>query len=250
MEVPVDGKTDLKITMKENATMLAETVVIGYGSVKKSDATGSVSVIKPDEIDAGISTSAQDLLVGASPGVVVTTNGGDPTGGGTIRIRGGSSLNASNDPLIVIDGVPMTNQSQGGGMNALTMINPNDIESMTVLKDASATAIYGSRASNGVIIVTTKKGKAGKPVVNVTANMTVNTARKTLNLMNGLEFSDFVKNNLGESSVAQLGYNGEMYNTDWQKEVLRIKTIQPLSRVRQVSSLIVSMQATPIQKVS
>ena len=221
MEVPVDGKTDLKITMKENATMLAETVVIGYGSVKKSDATGSVSVIKPDEIDAGISTSAQDLLVGASPGVVVTTNGGDPTGGGTIRIRGGSSLNASNDPLIVIDGVPMTNQSQGGGMNALTMINPNDIESMTVLKDASATAIYGSRASNGVIIVTTKKGKAGKPVVNVTANMTVNTARKTLNLMNGLEFSDFVKNNLGESSVAQLGYNGEMYNTDWQKEVLR-----------------------------
>ncbi len=221
MEVPVDGKTDLKITMKENATMLAETVVIGYGSVKKSDATGSVSVIKPDEIDAGISTSAQDLLVGASPGVVVTTNGGDPTGGGTIRIRGGSSLNASNDPLIVIDGVPMTNQSQGGGMNALTMINPNDIESMTVLKDASATAIYGSRASNGVIIVTTKKGKAGKPVVNVTANMTVNTARKTLNLMNGMEFSDFVKNNLGESSVAQLGYNGEMYNTDWQKEVLR-----------------------------
>ena len=221
MEVPVDGRTEIKVTMKENATMLAETVVIGYGSVKKSDATGSVSVIKPDEIDAGISTSAQDLLVGASPGVVVTTDGGSPTGGGTIRIRGGSSLTASNDPLIVIDGVPMTNQSQGGGMNALTMINPNDIESMTVLKDASATAIYGSRASNGVIIVTTKKGKAGKPVVNVTANMTVNTARKTLNLMNGAEFSDFVKANLGESSIAQLGYDGKVYNTDWQKEVLR-----------------------------
>jgi iron complex outermembrane receptor protein len=201
--------------------MLNETVVIGYGSVKKSDATGSVSVIKPDEIDAGISTSAQDLLVGASPGVVVTTDGGSPTGGATIRIRGGSSLSASNDPLIVIDGVPMTNQSLGGGMSALTMVNPNDIESMTVLKDASATAIYGSRASNGVIIITTKKGKAGKPVVNITANMTVNTARKTLDLMNGNEFADFVKANMAQSTIDQLGYKGEMYNTDWQKEVLR-----------------------------
>ena len=220
-EVAVDGQTNLKITLGQNATMLNETVVIGYGSVKKSDATGSVSVIKPDEIDAGISTSAQDLLVGASPGVVVTTDGGSPTGGATIRIRGGSSLSASNDPLIVIDGVPMTNQSLGGGMSALTMVNPNDIESMTVLKDASATAIYGSRASNGVIIITTKKGKAGKPVVNITANMTVNTARKTLDLMNGNEFADFVKANMAQSTIDQLGYNGQLYNTDWQKEVLR-----------------------------
>ena len=222
MEVAVNGQTNIKITMKENAaTQLTEAVVIGYGSVKKSDATGSVSVIKPDEIDAGISTSAQDLLVGASPGVVVTTDGGNPTGGATIRIRGGSSLSATNDPLIVIDGVPMTNQGQGGGMSALTMVNPNDIESMTVLKDASATAIYGSRASNGVIIITTKKGKAGKPVVNISANMTVNTARKTFNLMNGPEFANWVTNHLSESSIAQLGYGGEIYNTDWQKEVLR-----------------------------
>ena len=226
MEVAVNGQTNLNIVMKQDATMLQETVVIGYGSVKKSDATGSVAIIKPDEIDAGISTSAQDLLVGASPGVVVTTNGGDPTGGGTIRIRGGSSLNASNDPLIVIDGVPMTNQSQGGGMNALTMINPNDIESMTVLKDASATAIYGSRASNGVIIVTTKKGKAGKPVINITANMTVNTARKKLNLMNGQEFADYITNHMGESTISQLGYNGQIHNTDWQKEVLRTSISQ------------------------
>ncbi|MDE6554187.1 MAG: TonB-dependent receptor [Muribaculaceae bacterium] len=225
-EIPVNGRTEIKVTLSENSTMLQEAVVIGYGSVKKSDATGSVAVIKPDEIDAGISTSAQDLLVGASPGVVVTTNGGDPTGGGTIRIRGGSSLSASNDPLIVVDGVPMTNQSQGGGMNALTMINPNDIESMTVLKDASATAIYGSRASNGVIIITTKKGKAGKPVVNLTANMSVNTARKTLNLMNGQEFADYVNNHLGDASISQLGYNGKIYNTDWQKEVLRTSISQ------------------------
>ncbi|MDE7421876.1 MAG: TonB-dependent receptor [Muribaculaceae bacterium] len=225
-EVAVKGQTEIKVTLQENATMLQEAVVIGYGSVKKSDATGSVSVIKPDEIDAGISTSAQDLLVGASPGVVVTTNGGDPTGGATIRIRGGSSLNASNDPLIVIDGVPMTNQSQGGGMSALTMVNPNDIESMTVLKDASATAIYGSRASNGVIIITTKKGKAGKPVVNFSANMSVNTARKKLNLMDGYEFADYVKAHMGDATIDQLGYKGEIYNTDWQNEVLRTSISQ------------------------
>ncbi len=122
-----------------------------------------MAIVTPDDVEAGsISTSAQDLLVGASPGVTVTTNnGGDPTGNANIRIRGGSSLSASNNPLIVIDGVPMTNQSNTGGTNALTMVNPQNIESMTILKkDASATAIYGSRASNGVIIITTKKGKA------------------------------------------------------------------------------------------
>lgn len=221
MDVPVNGQTELHIVLKENATMLAETVVIGYGSVKKSDATGSVSVIKPDEIEAGISTSAQDLLVGASPGVVVTTDGGNPTGGATIRIRGGSSLSASNDPLIVIDGVPQTNQANGGGMSAMSMINPQNIESMTVLKDASATAIYGSRASNGVIIITTKRGKSGRPQVNFSANFSVNTARKTLNMMSGSKFEQVVKEKLGEGAVSQLGYNGVNYNTNWQKEVLR-----------------------------
>ena len=108
-EIPVNGRTEIKVTLQDNATMLAETVVIGYGSVKKSDATGSVALVTPDEIEAGISTSAQDLLVGASPGVVVTPNGGSPEGGATIRIRGGASLNASNDPLIVLDGVPLSN---------------------------------------------------------------------------------------------------------------------------------------------
>ena len=182
-EVPVDGRTTIDVVLSENSVMLGEVVAIGYGAVKKSDATGSVAVIKPDEIEAGIATSTQDLLVGASPGVVVTTDGGNPTGGATIRIRGGSSLNASNDPLVVIDGVPQTNQNQGGGMSALTMVNPQNIESMTILKDASATAIYGSRASNGVIIITTKKGKSGRPQVNFAANMHIATARNTLNVM-------------------------------------------------------------------
>lgn len=220
-EIALNGRTQLDVTLSENSTMLAETVVIGYGSVKKSDATGSVDLVVPNEVEAGIATSAQDLLVGAAPGVTVTTNGGNPTGGATIRIRGGSSLSASNDPLIVIDGVPMTNQSLGGDMNAMNMVNPNDIESMTILKDASATAIYGSRASNGVIIITTKKGKGGKPKVNFAANFSVNTARKTLNLMDGNEFAQTVRDNLGEASVAQLGYNGTIYNTNWQRQVLR-----------------------------
>lgn len=143
VEVPINGQTHFNVVMKENATMLAETVVIGYGSVKKSDATGSVALVTPDEIDANIATSAQDLLVGASPGVVVTTGGGSPEGGATIRIRGGASLNASNDPLIVLDGVPLSNDGVNGMANPLAMIAPDNIESMTILKDASATAIYG-----------------------------------------------------------------------------------------------------------
>lgn len=219
--VDVAGRTNIDVHLTTNTTTLQEVVAIGYGAVKKSDATGSVAVIKPDEIEAGIATSTQDLLVGASPGVVVTTDGGNPTGGATIRIRGGSSLSASNDPLIVIDGVPQTNQANGGGMSAMSMINPQNIESMTILKDASATAIYGSRASNGVIIITTKKGQSGRPQVNFSANFSVNTARKTLNMMSGEKFAQVVRENLGESSISQLGYNGTIHNTDWQKEVLR-----------------------------
>ena len=122
--VAVGGRTHIDVTMAENSVMLKEVVAIGYGVVKKSDATGSVAVIKPDDIEAGIATSTQDLLVGASPGLTVTTSGGNPTGNATIRIRGGSSLSANNDPLIVIDGVPQTNQANGGGTNALRWSTP------------------------------------------------------------------------------------------------------------------------------
>ncbi|MDE6009479.1 MAG: TonB-dependent receptor [Muribaculaceae bacterium] len=242
MEVAVNGQTNIKVTMKENATTLEAAVVIGYGSVKKSDATGSVAVVTPDDIDAGISTSAQDLLVGASPGVVVTTSGGDPTGNANIRIRGGSSLSASNDPLIVIDGVPQSNQSNAGGTNALTMLNPNNIESMTILKDASATAIYGSRASNGVIIITTKKGKSGRPQVNFAANFHVNTARKTLKMMGAQEYVNLIEQ-YGNDRAKQMLYSNpinpelgtetgsayNLYDTDWQKQVLRTAFSQDYS---------------------
>ena len=223
--IPVAGRTTINVELKENSVVLQEVVAIGYGVVKKSDATGSVAMIKPDEIEAGLATSAQDLLVGASPGVVVTSDGGNPAGGATIRIRGGASLNASNDPLIVIDGVPMSDQSYGG-INPLTMIAPDNIESMTVLKDASATAIYGSRASNGVIIITTKKGSSGKPQVNFSANMHINTARKTFDLMDGNQFRDAVTNLVGtDAAISQLGDA----NTDWQKEVLRTSVSQDYS---------------------
>lgn len=214
--VPVDGRTSINVTMQENSVMLNEVVAIGYGTVKKSDATGSVAVIKPDEIEAGLATSVQDMLVGQTPGVVVTQAGG-PEGGGTIRIRGGSSLNASNDPLIVVDGVSLSNAGMGGLGNSLGMISPENIESMTILKDASATAIYGSRASNGVIIITTKKGKSGKPTVNFAANLYVNTARKTWKVLDANQFRSLLESRGMDAALAATGDA----NTDWQDEVLR-----------------------------
>ncbi len=216
--VAVNGQTSLTVTLQESSLMLDEVVAIGYGTVKKEDATGSVATVKPTEIQAGLSSSVQDLLVGQTPGVVVTPSAG-PEGSGTIRIRGGSSLNASNDPLIVLDGVPLSNQGTQGMGNALAMISPDNIETMTILKDASATAIYGSRASNGVIIITTKKGKEGRPQVNFTANMTVQTARKTWDVLDGNRYRAIMTEYWGEGSPAALALGTA--NTDWQDEVLR-----------------------------
>ncbi len=217
-EISVNGQTTLNVSMKENSLMLDEVVAIGYGTVKKSDATGSVATVKPSEIEAGLATSAQDLLVGASPGVVVTTSG-NPSEGGNIQIRGGASLAASNDPLIVIDGVPMDTKGVVGSSNPLSLISPESVESMTILKDASATAIYGSRASNGVIIITTKKGAKGAPQVTFTANAYINTPRKLLNMMSADQFRNFIISEYGAESD-QAGALGN-YNTDWQKAATR-----------------------------
>ncbi len=217
--IAVEGRTNIDVNFASNAVALQEVVAVGYGVVKKSDATGSVAVVKPDDIEAGLATSVQDMLVGQTPGVVVTTSGG-PEGSANIRIRGGSSLNANNDPLIVIDGVPLDNNGVQGMGNPLSMVSPDNVESMTILKDASATAIYGSRASNGVIIITTKKGVEGRPRVNFSANMYVNQAAKTWDVLNGFEYADFINANLPDAA-GKLGYNGVNYNTDWQDEVLR-----------------------------
>ncbi len=187
---------NLVIELVDDSEMLKEVVVIGYGAVKKSDLTGSVTALKPDAKNKGVVVSAQDMLNGKVAGVSVTSGDGAPGGSATIRIRGGSSLNASNNPLIVIDGIAMDNNGISGVSNPLSLVNPQDIESFNVLKDASATAIYGSRGSNGVIIITTKKGRRGQevPQVSYNGNITFSKKKKTIKVMNGDEYRNFVVN--------------------------------------------------------
>ena len=217
-------KDPMRIILREDSEMLEEVVVIGYGSVKKDDATGSVTAIKPDKMNRGLTTNAQDLMAGKIAGVNVVSSGGTPGGGATIRIRGGSSLNANNDPLIVIDGLAMDNDGVKGLSNPLSMVNPNDIETFTVLKDASATAIYGSRASNGVIIITTKKGslEGGKSKVRITydGNVSMSNAKDKIEVMNADEYRARIKQQYGESSDAYKALGNA--NTDWQKEIYRV----------------------------
>ena len=211
----------LEITLQEDQTTLSDVVVIGYGVAKKNDLTGSVVAMKPDEKNHGIITTAQDMIQGKIAGVNVNTTSGEPGGSAQIRIRGGASLNASNSPLIVIDGMPMDNNATKGMSNPLSLVNPNDIESFTVLKDASATAIYGSRGSNGVIIITTKKGRKNQsPKVAYNGTFSVSSIAKKLDLMDGDEYRQFIKDYYGgEESDAYKGLGDA--NTDWQDEIYR-----------------------------
>jgi TonB-linked outer membrane protein, SusC/RagA family len=218
--VEVKALKNLTVVLQEDAVMLEGTVVIGYGTVKKNDLTGSVTAIKPDKLNRGLTTTATDMITGKIAGVNVTSDGGAPGGDVTIRVRGGSSLSASNKPLIVIDGLPIDNEGIKGVSNMFSTINPNDIETFTVLKDASATAIYGSRASNGVIIITTKKGEKGSaPRVSYDGNISVSTKVNSIDVMSADEFRNFVTNKFGANSgaVKLLG----TANTDWQKEIFR-----------------------------
>ena len=229
--VTYTGQRIINITLQEDAQMLDELVVIGYGSVKKSDATGSVTAIKADLDGRGLAPNAQDMMVGKIAGVNVTSDGGSPSGSATIRIRGGSSLSANNDPLIVVDGIPLSGGPNGVG-NMLSSINPTDIETFTVLKDASATAIYGSRASNGVIIITTKKGTSGKLKITYDGNVSVSHRKNEIDVLSGDEFRDFVKQTFaGATNEAEVvGKLGEA-NTNWQDEIFRdaVSTEQNLS---------------------
>ena len=221
-EVKIGGSKKLDVTMTENGNYIDEVVVIGYGTVKKNDATGSVTAIKAEEKNKGLTVSPQDMIAGKVAGVNVATSTGQPGGGSAIRIRGGSSLTASNDPLIVIDGVVMSSGSVEGLSNPLSSVNPTDIESFTVLKDASATAIYGSRASNGVIIITTKKGKTGSVKINYSGNVSVSTRKNKIDVMTGDEYRDFIINNPNATEAMITAVN--LYpgvNTDWQDEVMR-----------------------------
>jgi len=171
-QVNISGSV-LNIGLEVSSATLSDVVVIGYGTTRKKDLTGSVATIGSKDFVKGALTTPEQLIQGKVAGVQITSNSGAPGAGSTIRIRGGASLNASNDPLIVIDGMPLDNGGISGQANALALINPNDIESFTILKDASAAAIYGSRASNGVIMITTKKGAKGKPTINFNSQFSV-----------------------------------------------------------------------------
>ncbi len=216
--VEVKAAPSVIVTLQDDSQLLNDVVVIGYGQVKKNDMTGSVMAIKPDELSKGITTNAQDMLSGKIAGVSVISNDGTPGGGAQIRIRGGSSLNASNDPLIVIDGLAIDNEGIKGMANGLSMVNPADIETLTVLKDASATAIYGSRASNGVILITTKKGKNGQaPSVSYNGSVSFSKTQKRYDVLNGDEYRAYANQLWGEKLPANLGTD----STDWQDEIFR-----------------------------
>ncbi len=216
----IAAQPTVEAVMQDDAAVLENVVVIGYGVAKKTDLTGSVTAIKPDEKNHGLITNAQEMIQGKIAGVNVNTASGAPGEGAEIRIRGGASLNANNSPLIVIDGLPMDANSTKGVSNPLALVNPNDIESFTVLKDASATAIYGSRGSNGVIIITTKRGRRNQaPTVTYNGNVSVSTVGKKLSMLSGDEYRNVIAGKYGLDSDAYAGLGTA--NTNWQDEIYR-----------------------------
>jgi TonB-dependent starch-binding outer membrane protein SusC len=214
-EVPADG-TAVTFVLVSGNTTLNDVIVIGYGTTRRKDLTGSIATVTAKDFNPGVVSTPDQLIQGKVSGVVVTPNSGQPGIGSTIRIRGGSSLNASNDPLIIIDGVPLSNTTINGAANALSLINQDDIETFTVLKDASATAIYGSRASNGVIIITTKKGRRGGAVrVNLITVDGLSKAAKYENVLSAAQFRQVVTE---KGTAAQQALMGSS-STNWQKQI-------------------------------
>src|ERR1700729_721331 len=167
----VRAQASVQVTLHPASTSLNDVIVIGYGTARRKDLTGSLAVVTEKDFQGGEITTPEQLIAGKVAGVSITSNGGSPGSGSVIRIRGIVSLSASNDPLIVVDGLPFSGDGIPGASNALALVNPNDIASFTVLKDAAATAIYGSRASNGVILITTKKGRPGPPAFNFSSQV-------------------------------------------------------------------------------
>lgn len=220
-QIVLGSKTTVDVGLVVSDASLGEIVVVAYGTRRKTDLTGAVTSVSAKDFQKGNINSPEQLLQGKVAGLQITTGGGSAGGGSRIRIRGGASLNSSNDPLIVIDGVPVEGNGIAGSANLLNTINPNDIESMTVLKDASATALYGSRASNGVLIITTKKGVRGKLKFNYNTNFSVGVVGETVDVLSADEVrriinddaaatgNDTYKNMLGAAS------------TDWQDEIYR-----------------------------
>jgi len=217
-EVAMGNRTTLDITMADDLKQLSEVVVIGYGTQKKKDLTGSIASITSQDFVKGNLVSPDQLIAGKVAGVQITSDGGAPGAGSRIRIRGGASLNANNDPLIVIDGVPIDNTGISGASNPLSFVNPNDIESFSVLKDASAAAIYGSRASNGVIIITTKKGRKGDGLrVSFSSLFSASQKIKSVDVLSADEFRAALSQ---KGTAAQKALVGKE-STDWQDQIYR-----------------------------
>ena len=210
--VNLSSSQTLDFTLSSNAAEIGEVVVIGYGSVEKKHVTGAVSNVQSKDFQKGAITSPDQLIQGKVSGVSITSNGGSPGAGSTIRVRGGASLSASNNPLIVVDGNPLSGDNVPGSASPLSLINPNDIESMTILKDANATAIYGSRASNGVILITTKSGKIGRPKFTLSSVNSLSTIASQVNVLTAEQIRSFVNE---KGTDAQKGLLGSA-NTDWQ----------------------------------
>lgn len=239
-EINYTGQPTISVALEDDAAALDEVVVIGYGTTTKKDATGSVDLVTTDDFNKGAIVSTDQLLNGKAAGVRITNAGGSPDSSPNIRIRGGSSLTATNNPLIVIDGVPLSNVNPAGVSNPLSLVNPNDVESFSILKDASATAIYGARASNGVIIITTKKGTSGEVKFNFTTDVSMSKAGEGLDTMTSSEYVRFIQeylptytSNLGvpvgsvttNESITQIIDTPDgpraIYDTDWRDTVLR-----------------------------
>ncbi|SDG22156.1 TonB-linked outer membrane protein, SusC/RagA family [Dyadobacter soli] len=233
-EIPVNGRTTIDVTLSEDMQNLDELVVVGYGTVKKSDLTGSVASISSTELKAVPVATFDQALQGRAAGVQVVQSNGVPGGGTNIRIRGTTSVSASSEPLYVIDGMLINNNTaemsaggRGPSLNPLSTINPSDIESIEVLKDASATAIYGSRAANGVILITTKKGKAGKASINFETYYGTQQVTKTLDMLNATQFAELVNEAQVNAKLAPVYTNPSSFGegTNWQKELFRKASI-------------------------
>lgn len=222
-EIPVDGREQINVALEKQIELLSEIIVIGYGQVRKGDATGAITTVSTKDFNQGAITSPQELITGKIAGVSIISEGGAPGSKSTIRIRGGSSLTASNDPLFVIDGIPVENTDIAGMSNILNSINPGDIETFTVLKDASATAIYGSRASNGVIIITTKKGKTGSKLkIDYSSKLSISEIKKMVDVLSGDEYRALITEleNGGIISSGAMDKLGDA-NTNWQEEIYK-----------------------------
>ncbi|MBV6647716.1 MAG: SusC/RagA family TonB-linked outer membrane protein, partial [Cyclobacteriaceae bacterium] len=226
-EVPVGALGVVNVSLELDVAQLNEVVVIGYGQIEKKDATGSVASVKSDDFNGGVIASPEQLFQGKVAGVQITGSSGEPGAGVSIRIRGSSSVRNGNGPLFVVDGIPLSGESTSAGgvdlgrgsqaaSNPLNFLNPNDIESIDILKDASATAIYGSRGANGVVIITTKSGKGAKSQLSYSSSVSVATVANTLDLLNRDQFLDGAE---ARGAIrSEIDFDG---NTDWQDEIFQ-----------------------------